>query len=113
MTVWMLIPSTHDADPRWQDRPIFSEVLVRAETAGMARRLAARFELGMDPDDTGRAVGNSSEPLGSALEDEKLYQMLTLDDAALADDIRLGPPGVLRAVPALRPMINPPHSGNP
>jgi hypothetical protein len=113
MPVWMLIPSTHDTDPRWQGRPIFTEVLVRADTAGMARHLAARFELGVDPDDTGRAVGNGSEPLGSALEDEKLYQMLTLDDAALDDAIRHGPPGVLHAVPAPPPLINPMHSGNP
>jgi hypothetical protein len=109
----MFIPTARDTDPRWQGRQIFTEVLVRADTAGMARHLAARFELGVDPDATGQTIGNSSEPLGSALEDEKLYQMLTLDDAALDDVIRHGPPGVLRAVPAPPPLLNPLHSGNP
>ncbi len=95
MALWKLVPSTHETDPRWQDRPVYAEVVVRADTAGRARLLAGRYELGVHPDDTGRAVGNGSEPLGSALEDEKLYQMLRVDDPTAVD----GPEGVLSAVP--------------
>lgn len=98
MPVWKLVPSTHETDPRWQDRPIYAEVIVRAPTAGLARRQAARFELGVDPDDTGRAVGNGSEPLGSGLEDEKLYRMVLLDEASLPDEFRRGGDGVLHSV---------------
>lgn len=82
MPLWKLVPNTHPTDPRWQDRPIYDEVLIRAATSGQARRVAARFELGLAPDDTARAVGNGSEPLGSALEDEKLYHLLALPPEA-------------------------------
>lgn len=105
MPLWKLVPGTHATDPRWQDRPIFAEVIVRAATSGLARRHAAVFELGLGPDRHGHAVGNGSEPLGSALEDEKLYHMLTLDEAAAPrppgdDGIADGVLHAVRAAPA-------------
>lgn len=105
MPLWKLIPNTHPTDPRWQDRPIYDEVVVRAATSGAARRLAARFELGLTADTAAtpapHAVGNGSEPLGSALEDEKLYRMLALgtEDTATATGAPIGD-AVLRAVRA-------------
>lgn len=80
MPLWKLVPTARPTDPRWLDRPIYQEVVVRAATSGAARQVAARFELGMDARKRGlHSVGNSSEPLGSALEDEKLYRMLAVE----------------------------------
>lgn len=75
MPLWRLIPTAHETDPRWQGRAIFSEVVVRAETAGLARRAAACFELPTDPENNLAAVGNGAEPLTAGLEDEKLYRL--------------------------------------
>lgn len=75
MPLFRLVPATHAHDPRWMGRPLYDEVVVRAPTAGEARRVAATLEA---PDDTramADAVGNGSEPRTGALADEKLYRM--------------------------------------
>lgn len=81
MPLWKLVPTTHETDPRWMGRSRFDEVIVRADTAGMARLVAARLEVPGGPANP-QAVGNGTEPLGSALEDEKLYGMAMLSDQA-------------------------------
>lgn len=92
MTLYKLEPATHEADPRWMGRPIFSLVLVRAATAGRARLLADAFERTLDPRAALGPVGNESQRLGTALADEKLYHMHPVQDektllAALAADL--------------------------
>lgn len=111
MPLWKFVPAAHPTDPRWQGRPMFSEVIVRADSAGMARRVAGAYELPVSPEQTMRAVGNGSEPLGSALEDEKLYRMKRMGetDAAFVATLEReredgGGEGVLRAVRAPRPV---------
>lgn len=91
MPLWVLSPVTHPSDPRWQGRTIFSKVVIRAGTAGEARRLASQYELPVGQDAPAAAVGNGAEPLMSALEDEKLYRMdrVAEDEGAFLD--RLGP----------------------
>ena len=46
MRVWRIVPVTPASDPRWQDHRIWREVLVRAESAAMARLLASELESG-------------------------------------------------------------------
>ena len=41
MPLWRIHPVVHPSDSRWQGRPIWAEVIVRAETAAMARVIAA------------------------------------------------------------------------
>ena len=92
MRVWRIVPVTPASDPRWQDHRIWREVLVRAESAAMARLLASELESG------GRAVGVGNETLKSrsAFDDEKLYWVMEADiDPAEAT----GGPGVLSAEP--------------
>lgn len=102
MPLWKLVPTTHPADPRWLNRPIYKEVLIRAPTAGVALRLAARFELGLD--DTSvphHAVGNGTERLGSSLEDGKLYRLLSMEPGDTEDTATAHPllgDAVLKAV---------------
>lgn len=94
MPVWKIIPVAPPDDPRWQGRRIWREVLVRAETAAMARVVAGAWE--RDPNSIG--VANETLDFRSGFEDEKLYWVVELDPAAAAGDIT-GPPEVLRAEP--------------
>jgi hypothetical protein len=85
-------PAARPEDPVWQDRPIWGEVLVAAETPAHARQLAARqFEADLP------AFEALEKPRSSAgFESEKLYAVLELDPT---EAVREGnpPPGVLRA----------------
>ena len=93
MRVWKIVPVTPATDPRWQDHRIWREVLVRAETAAMARLLASELET------SGRKVGIGNETLKSrsAFDDEKLYWVMEadIDPGDGAGEGR----GVLRAEP--------------
>lgn len=107
MPLWRLIPEAHETDPRWMGRRHFAEVVVRAPTAGQARLEAARHELFVAPTAMARAVGNGSEPLGAALEDEKLYSLHPIgprdpetgESGGEGPDSE-GPAGVVAAVPS-------------
>ncbi len=75
MKLWKLTPIARPDDTRWQDFPIFAEVVVRAETAAMARAQAAPLESdGGDP-----PSGNESLSHGSRLADEKMYLCQEID----------------------------------
>lgn len=63
------MPAASPDDPRWQDRTIWSEVIVDAPTAAFARLYAAEWAL----QDMDGQVGNESPSPKSGFEDEKLY----------------------------------------
>ena len=65
-------------DPRWQDRTIWSEVIVDAPTAAFARQYAAEWAL----QDMDGQVGNESPSPNSGFEDEKLYWARRVADEA-------------------------------
>lgn len=75
MPLFRFTPATHPHDPRWMGRAQYDEVVVRAATAGEARRLAAGLEAPAAARDMTGAVGNGTEPRHGALDDEKLYRM--------------------------------------
>lgn len=78
MTLWRLTPAARAEDPRWLNRPRFDDVLVRAPSAGEARRLAAESESPA----AAPAVGNETHGGAPALGDPKLY---ALSPVAAAD----------------------------
>lgn len=95
MPLWRIVPAADPRDPRWQGRPIWREVIVRAPSAALARLLAARL-------DSAETVPAGNESLGprSGFSDEKLYWLRRLDDAASAGlGSDNGRDGILRAVP--------------
>ncbi len=83
-------------DSRWLNYPIWREVIVRADTAALARLVAARLEY--DPDEP--PTGNESSTFRSAFEDEKLYWVVELgpDEAAAIGDAA-GGSGIVLALP--------------
>lgn len=94
MALWRIRPVADPGDSRWQDHPIYDNVVVRADTAALARLAAARMEMsriGTEP-----PTGNESPSRFSAFEDEKLYQVQPLsDDGAASNDDPAGSPVVL------------------
>lgn len=86
MALWRLRPIAEAQDPRWQDRRIWREALVRAATAAEARLVAA----GLDRRTAEPSNGNESESFRSGFIDEKLYRV----DFAGEDD---GPAEVIEA----------------
>lgn len=74
MPLWKLEPVAHAGDPRWQNHPRFERVVVRAETSGEARRLAAAGE---NPGELS-AVGNETHGDVAGLADAKLYRIAPL-----------------------------------
>jgi hypothetical protein len=94
--LWKLTPAAAPDDPRWQDRTIWSEVIVEAPTAAFARQFAADWDL---PKQLPQ-VGNESPSPKSGFQDEKLYWARRVADEearhlSLAGD---GTSPVLRAV---------------
>lgn len=80
MPLWKLTPAAVADDPRWQDHEIWSQVIVRAPTASMARVLASELERNPELPQ----VGNESLDFRSAFEDEKLYWVEQLSDSVAA-----------------------------
>lgn len=79
--LWLIEPSAAPNDPRWQDRPIWQRLVVRAETEGMARMLAEKYVL----ERTARAghPGNESpSPVGGP-KDAKLYAVQEITEERL------------------------------
>jgi hypothetical protein len=74
MALWKIEPVAEAGDPRWQNHPRFERVVVRADTAGEARRLAATQENSGDP----KAVGNETHGDVAGLSDAKLYHIAPL-----------------------------------
>lgn len=75
MFLWRLFPVAQSADPRWQGRSLWREVIVNAPSAAMARVYAARMEEGLLQPST---LGNESLRFRSGFEDEKLYWVARL-----------------------------------
>lgn len=96
MRVWRITPVAHDGDTRWQDHPIWQEVVVRAETAAMARLLAGRMEAAEAGD--APPTGNESASGDTAFDDIGLYRVTEIDSAEAAELGTDGPREVLRAV---------------
>lgn len=94
MAIWRLYPVLAPSDPAWLGRPIWEEVIVRADTTGMARLVASNLEYPKHES----GVGNESHSFNSGLEDETLYRIKPLppDEAARFDDSP-GDPAVLSA----------------
>lgn len=92
MPLWSLEASAVAEDSRWQDFPIWADVVVRAVSPAQARLLAAVMEAGEIGDAT--TQGNETLSFRSAFQDEKLYQVRRVHLTGTPDD---GPNGVLSA----------------
>ena len=96
MSFWKIRPVAEPHDSRWQNHPIWKEVIVQADTAALARLVAARLE--HDPDEP--PTGNESPTFRSAFQDEKLYWVVELGpEEAAAVSEAVGGNGIIRALP--------------
>src|SRR5690606_35571561 len=77
--LWKIVPAADADDPRWQDRRPWREVLVRADTAALARVTASQLDR---PPAAEIGVGNESIGFRSAFDDEKLYWVTEVDPSA-------------------------------
>jgi hypothetical protein len=78
MYLWRITPTARPSDTRWEDHPVYDEVIVRAETAAMARLTAGR---GLYDRDVATQFGQEHDPIFiSAFNDEKLYAVAQLGD---------------------------------
>jgi hypothetical protein len=96
MALWRLTPNADATDGRWLDHRRWAEVVVRADTAGEARNLAAALEA----EDAPPGVGNETPTFEAGLSDDKLYRLQRINpdddaDAPAAD----GPSEVVKATP--------------
>jgi hypothetical protein len=85
--LWLIEPVADPDDQMWQDRPVWAEVVVAAQSPAFARLAAEQCAL--SPDWT--PVGNGSESRRSGLNDEQLYHV-----RALPADRRAGFPAAPR-----------------
>lgn len=69
MSLWQITPVASPNDAHWQDRKVWSEVIVEAPSAALARLYAAEWELGSGPPH----IGNETPTPRSGFDDEKLY----------------------------------------
>lgn len=82
MPIWKITPVADVSDPRWQDSAIWEEVLVEADSAALARTVAASLDTGAVPQ---TILPND---VRSRFTDEKLYRVDRLDPAGLPEDVR-------------------------
>lgn len=75
--LWLIEPVADPDDQMWQDRPVWAEVVVAAQSPAFARLAAERHAL--SPDWT--PVGNASESRRAGLNDEQLYHVRALPAA--------------------------------
>ena len=76
MYLWRIVPSARPSDTRWEDHPVYAEVIVRAESASLARLTAGRA---LYRDDVKTQFGEERDPIFiSAFADEKLYRVSQL-----------------------------------
>lgn len=80
MPLWRIYPVTHPDESRWQGRRIWAEVIVHAESAAFARRIASKLDKPPVP----HRLGNESSCFRSGFEDEKLYWVHRVDSADAA-----------------------------
>jgi hypothetical protein len=102
-TLWLIEPVADPDDQMWQDRPVWAEVVVAAQSPAFARLAAERRAL--SPDST--PVGNASASRRSGLNDEQLYHVRALPAercASFPDAPRDGEVLLMRELrPARRP----------
>lgn len=102
-TLWLIEPVADPDDQMWQDRPVWAEVVVAAQSPAFARLAAERCAL--SPDWT--PVGNASASRRSGLNDEQLYHVRALPAerrASFSDAPRDGEVLLMRELrPARRP----------
>lgn len=72
--LWQIEPILDPDDDAWQDRPIWADIVVAADSAAFARLAAERHALS----EPSVPVGNESESRRSGLNDEKLYRVAEL-----------------------------------
>ncbi len=73
MTLWRIVPTARPSDTRWEDHPVYAEVIVRAESASLARLVAGRS---LYRNDIETQFGEEHDPIFiSAFNDEKLYRV--------------------------------------
>jgi hypothetical protein len=71
MHLWRIVPTARPDDTRWEDHPVFAEVVVRAESASLARVVAGRA---LYKGNAKVQFGGEQDPIFiSAFADEKLY----------------------------------------
>jgi hypothetical protein len=85
--LWLIEPATHPDDQMWQDRSVWAEVVVAAQTPAFARLAAERHALSSP----WIPVGNGSESRRAGFNDEQLYHV-----RALPPDRRTGFSGPVR-----------------
>jgi hypothetical protein len=77
MHLWRIVPSARLDDTRWEDHPAYPEVVVRAETAAMARLTAGRA---LYHENMKTQFGEEHDPIFiSAFDDEKLYRVSRIE----------------------------------
>lgn len=99
MRLWLIEPAVGPDDEYWQDRPVWAEIVVAAESPAFAR-LAAEKAL-MDPAWT--HVGNESESRRSGLNDPHLYHVRALPPERSANFTDAAVPGEILFARELRP----------
>ncbi len=95
MALWKFTPVAVADDPQWLDFERWSEVVVRADSLGMALTVAAQG-LG----DAEHPAGNESPSGSTGIGNGKLYRVDRIDPADMGG-IQLdsdGPPEIVRAV---------------
>jgi hypothetical protein len=101
--LWLIEPVTDPDDQMWQDRPVWAEVIVAAESPAFARLAAERRAL--SPDWT--PVGNGSESRRSGLNDEQLYHVRALPSERWASFPEAPREGEVLLMRQLRPARRP------
>ena len=77
MYLWRIVPTARPSDTRWEDHPVYDEVIVRAESAAMARLTAGRS---LYRDNVKTQFGEERDPIFiSAFSDEKLYRVMRME----------------------------------
>lgn len=99
MALWKIVPVVARDDARWLGHPDWNEVMVRAQTAALARVLAAGLERGEAPDKV--PAGNESLSFTSGFEDEQLYMVRRQEPEEAPGLVPVGPDEVVRATKAI------------
>lgn len=92
MPIWRIYPVARPGDPVWQGRNIWKEVVVRAQSAAMARLIAGELDRPVQR----HRKGNESLCFRSGFDDIKLYWVTRLDRTFRDNNSE----GVIRAVTA-------------
>ena len=101
--LWLIEPVADPDDQMWQDRPVWAEVVVAAQSPAFARLAAERRAL--SPDWT--PVGNASASRRSGLNDEQLYHVRALPAERCASFPNAPRDGEVLVMRELRPARRP------